>query len=651
MGRPSPAASFGPVADLVLLLRDAASAALVGEPDAEEVLARVDAHGPALVDHFSSLYGGRGDLDARVADLGDVLGRAAAGRPEELRRRDRHRAERGDWFRSHAHMGAVAYVDRFAGTIDGVRARLPYLAELGVTYLHLMPLFAVPDGPDDGGYAVSDYRSVRPDLGSMDDLRRLATALHESGVSLALDLVFNHTADDHPWARAARAGDPHHRAFYHLFEDRLEPDRWDRHLREIFPGEHRGCFTELEDGTWVWTTFHTYQWDLDYRNPHVLTSMLGELLFLANVGVDVFRLDAVPFIWKEAGTTCENLPEVHTILRVLNRAVRIAAPSVAFKSEAIVHPDAVASYLEAGEGAQCELSYNPLLMCELWEALATSHTHLLRHSVRHRFSTPDGCSWVNYARSHDDIGWGFADEDATALGINPTTHRYHLNRWYLGEVPGSLASGLPFQANPDTGDLRISGTTASLCGLERAIADGDPTDVELALRRVELLHALVVATPGLPLLYLGDELATTNDYRWVDEPDRADDTRWAHRPAFDPARASMRHDPATIPGRVHGRLRSMVELRRSRPAFGPAAVLEVFDPTDLAVFAFRSTVASDEVVVAANFAPRAAVAQPHEVPLVHGRTYRDLLGGRVVHGGTGLALDAHEVVWLVAEEG
>ena len=366
----------------------------------------------------------------------------------------------------------------------------------------------------------------------------LAEELRSAGISLVLDFVFNHTSDEHEWARRARAGDPEYREFYYLFPDRTMPDAYERTLREIFPTVRRGSFTwrpELQ--RWVWTTFNSFQWDLRYANPAVLVAMAEEMLFLANAGVEFLRLDAVAFIWKQLGTSCENLPEAHLIIQAFNAIARIAAPALLFKSEAIVHPDDVISYVSPGE---CQVSYNPLLMALLWEALATRDVKLLSYSLAKRHHLPAGTAWVNYLRSHDDIGWTFDDADARWVWIEPHGHRRFLNAFYTGRFPGSFARGVPFQENPETGDARVSGTLASLAGLELALEQGDAAAIDLAVRRILLLYGVVLTAGGVPLIYLGDEFGTLNDYSYAAEPAKADDSRWVHRPRFDHQRLPRR---------------------------------------------------------------------------------------------------------------
>ena len=618
------------VARVAAILRDAPHRAIVED--------RVRRHHDRVFKLVSELYPER--TDEVMAGLMATAAEAARERTPELLGLDLEREADPEWHRSHRTLGAMCYTDRFAGTFKGLSHHIGYLHELGVTYLHLMPPYRTPPGGGDGGYAVSNYREVAAGLGTIDELRDLATELRTHGIDLALDLVFNHTADDHPWALAAAGGDPFFRDFYFIFPDREMPDRYDRTLREIFPETRRGNFTHVDGVGWVWTTFNSFQWDLNYRNPHVLRYMLGELLFLANLGADVVRLDAVPFIWKAEGTSSENLPEVHSIIRLLNLMVRIAAPATVFKSEAIVHPDDVLSYLGEGE---CELSYNPLFMVELWEAMATGYTSLMRRSVATRFVTPPGTTWVNYLRSHDDIGWGFANEDAEAVGIHGFYHRQYLNDFYTGQAEGSFARGLPFQFNPDTLDMRISGTTASLVGVEQALETGDEEALDLAVRRMLTMYGLTMSIGGMPLVYLGDEIAMLNDPSYLEEPDLSGDSRWAHRPHLDWERAGLRTDPGTVPGAVHTGLRRMAMERRHRPAFGAAASTALVDLESPHLFAFVKEADDDRVFVVANFAAGETMVAAHELPFGG----IDRLSGREVPPDENLVVTPYELLWIV----
>ena len=614
---------------------------------------RLNEHGPRLFACLLPLYGTRYDFHYHVEQLLSLAGRSWLSRPAPLRALDESREADPGWFHSQIVVGAVGYVDLFGGDLAGVRARLPYLRELGVTYLHLMPLFRAPAGNSDGGYAVSSYREVNPALGTMEQLAELATELRGEGISLVLDFVFNHTSDEHIWALQAVANPDAEDAdgdlaseTYLLFPDHTTPDAFERSLREIFPEQRRGSFTyRIEIDRWVWTTFNSFQWDLNYANPTVFRRMAAEMLFLANQGVEVLRLDAVAFIWKRLGTSCENLPEAHLIIRAYNALARIAAPALLFKSEAIVHPDEVARYIDAGE---CQLSYNPLLMALLWESLATRDVRLLRASLQERFQIPDGSAWVNYIRSHDDIGWTFDDGVAARLGINGFDHRRFLNAFYTGRFPGSFARGVPFQENPRTGDARIAGTAASLAGLEKALREEGPVEVELAIRRMLLLYGVALSIGGIPLLYLGDELATLNDYGYTGDPANASDSRWIHRPALDWACAEQRHDPSTIEGRMFGGLHHLTAIRKSTTAFAGHDT-EILDVGNDRVFAFARKRDDERVLVLANVTEREQLVAANQLRLAGlAYTFTDLLSGDVVPVTSDLLLAPYQLAWLQA---
>jgi amylosucrase len=545
-------------------------------------------------------------------------------------------------------MGAVCYVDLFAGTLKALMTKIPYLRELGITYLHLMPLFLSPQGNNDGGYAVSSYRQVHPALGSMDDLATLATALRAHGISLVLDFIFNHTADDHTWARRAQAGEEEYQEYYYMFPDRSLPDAYQRHLRDIFPEQRPGSFTYRPDiDKWVWTTFNSFQWDLNYTNPVVFRRMGEEMLFLANQGAEVLRLDAVAFAWKEMGTPCESLPQVHLLVRAFNALARIAAPSLIFKSEAIVHPDEVVQYISPRE---CRLSYNPLLMALLWESLATREIRLLQHSMQQRFRIDPTCAWVNYVRSHDDIGWTFADSDAASLGIDSLGHRRFLNDFYTGRFPGSFAAGLPFQANPRTGDARISGTCASLAGLERALHDQHEEAVDLAVRRILLLYGVVIAIGGIPLLYLGDELGTLNDYGYAEDPSKAGDSRWVHRPRFNRQAGDRRHDRTTIEGRIFAGLTQLIAARKAHPVLA-GGEMEVVHTGNGGVFGFVRRSGSSRLLVLANFTERDQWLPANDVRVAgQGYAFRDAVDGSALTIDRDLMLTPYQQRWLAATE-
>lgn len=592
------------------------------------------------------LYGKRPDFAYWLEALVAKAFEAFRTRPRWLLERDERFPPESGWFRAQDIIGGVCYVDRWAGTFRGIRERIPYLEELSIKYLHLMPFFKCPELENDGGYAISSYRETKPSLGGMEDLQALAQELHAHKIALVADFVFNHTSDEHAWALAAKDGDSFYRDFYLTFPRYDEPEEYSRTLREIFPEVRRGCFTWNEEmRRWVWTTFHSYQWDLNYHNPAVFNAMAEEMLALANRGISVLRLDAVAFIWKKKGTPCENLPEAHTIIRAFQSVARLVCPSLLFKSEAIVHPDDIAKYIDMRE---CQLSYNPLLMAELWEAAATKEVKLLSYSLAKRHTLPEGCAWVNYIRCHDDIGWTFADEDAEMLGIHGFDHRKFLNHFYLGDFPGSFARGLSFQYNPITQDMRICGTAASLAGIDRDMSRDPWKDRETALRRLLLLYGIVMSVGGVPLLYLGDELGMENDPAWDKEPAHANDSRWVHRPVFPRALFEEREDGATTTGKIFSRMKKMLEIRAHDEAFAvqPLRIVESGHPS---ILIFTKNTERETLAVIANFSE--SKAHPgeeswHRLFQENPGRGKDLLSGRCFERQQVYELLPCELLWI-----
>jgi amylosucrase len=563
---------------------DAARAAMADADPAvrDMVEARLRRWWSDLADGLTTVYPHH-DVHALGARLVALAASAAAERPADLRRLDLDRTLQPDWFQQPDMLGYACYAERFAGDLPGVEAAVPYLRELGVTYLHLMPLLQPRPGDSDGGYAVADYRTVRPDLGTVDDLRSLADELRAHGISLVLDLVLNHVAREHAWAAAARAGDPHYRAYFHIFDDRTMPDAYEQTLPEVFPDFAPGNFTWDDDlQGWVWTTFNAFQWDVNWANPDVFAEYLQIVLFLANLGVDVLRLDAIAFTWKRLGTTCQNQPEVHALTQALRALTRIACPAVLFKAEAIVAPTDLVHYLGQGRhhGKVSDLAYHNSLMVQTWSMLAAGDTRLAAHALRSVLPVPSSTAWITYVRCHDDIGWAVDDRDAAAVGLEGFWHRSFLSDYYSGDYPGSTAQGLVFQQNPLTRDRRISGTAASLAGLQAALEADDPPAVDHAIARVLLAHALAMGWGGIPVIWSGDELAMPNDPGWADEPGHESDNRWAHRPRVDWQRAQARHDSASVQGRVFEGLAHLGRVRAGLAHLHASVAAEVLAPSD-----------------------------------------------------------------------
>lgn len=638
--------------DLDAALRHAASA-LAGQPqaDIDAFLLRLRRSFADMDGPLGALYGARDDFDAAKRELVTRLAAAWRERPAALKLRDLERDLEPDWFLREKMVAYVFYIDRFAGTLSGVLDKLDYLQELGVTYVHFMPCLKPRPGDSDGGYSVMDYRAIDPRYGTMANLEQVTAALRARGMSVCVDLVLNHTAKEHEWALKARAGDATYQDYYWMFPDRTMPDLYEKTLVEVFPENAPGNFSWYDDcRKWVWTTFNEHQWDLNWSNPQVFLEIVDIMLFLANRGVEVVRLDAVAFMWKRLGTRCQSEPEVHQLLHALRAASRVAAAALIHKEEAIVAPKEVIPYLGAGEhaGKEGNLAYHNSLMVQFWSALATRSTRLMTHVMSSHFPPRfANATWGTYLRCHDDIGWAVTDEDAWAVGLSGPAHRSYLADFYEGVFPGSFARGSLFQHNPATGDKRSNGSNASLCGLESALAANDPAAIARAIQRIFLGHALIASFGGVPLIYMGDELGLLNDRSYLDDPDRAHDSRWLHRPAMDWGKAARRNDATTVEGQIFNGVRHILKRRKATPHLHADNPTEVVDAGIDGVFAFRRRAPLGTLLCLFNLTDR-WLAVPRYFAMTQGVTrFRDMLSdSEVTTPNDMIALPPSARVWL-----
>lgn len=598
------------------------------------------------------LYGQHPAYAGFRADLEVAMRRAWADRPVALKRLDLARDLEPDWFQRPGMVGYVFYIDRFATDLKGVRDRLDYLADLGVTYIHLMPCLQPRPGDSDGGYSVQDYRAINPALGTMADFEETLAAARQRGISTCIDLVLNHTAKEHAWALAAWRGDPDHLDYYITFPDDILPQEFEKTAHEVFPAHAPGNFTFYDDmNRWVWTSFNEHQWDLNWANPRVFLEMAEIMLFLANRGVEVLRLDAVAFLWKRLGTRCQSEPECHMILQALRAVTRITCPAVIHLEEAIVGPAEMLPYLGRGEhdGKEGNLAYHNSLMVQIWSALASRDTRMMSHVLSTHFPPVlNNATYANYLRCHDDIGWAVTDEDAAAVGLSGPLHRAFLSDFYEGVFPGSFSKGELFQHDPETGDKRISGTCASLAGIERALAAGDPVALDRAIDRVLMGHALIASFGGIPLIYMGDELGMLNDYGYKDIPDHAHDSRWLHRPVMDWGRvAEARADPGSVPGRLLGGIAHIMARRAATPEIHARNPTEILETGHRSLFAVARRAPTGPLLCLFNFSEEWRFVS-RDWAEHHGVTgFFDVLSGAPVGDGHDrLPLPPYARVWL-----
>jgi len=568
---------------------------------------RLGANFYAIHSLFSRLYGEREDFAEQAQRLVETLARQYINRSETLRSKDIEREQDYNWFLSQKWVGMALYCNGFAKNLQGMRDHLHYVQDLGINLVHVMPIMECPEGKSDGGYAVSNFREIDARAGDLHDLRALADDLRERDMLLVMDVVLNHTSEQHAWAKKARTGDPTYQNYYYTFENRHVPDMFEQSMPEVFPETAPGNFTWNEEmQRWVMTVFNQYQWDLNYSNPAVFIEMLDVILFWANQGADIVRLDAVAFLWKKIGSTCQNEREAHLILQLMKDCCQVTAPGVLFIAEAIVAPVEVTKYF--GEDAviakECEIAYNATFMALLWDAVATKNASLLNQGIKSLPVKLERATWLNYIRCHDDIGLGFDDRDIELAGYKPREHRRFLIDYFTGKFADSHARGVPFGQNDKTGDARISGSLASLVGLQHAIDIGDEQAIDDAIRIIILLHSLILSFGGIPLLYYGDEIGTVNDDSYRDDPVKMDDSRWVHRPYIDWQKAEKRNQPNTIEYLIFNQLKMLIAVRKELDAFADFNNRELVDVNNPHLFVFERyhiQKPTDRVLVVANF--------------------------------------------------
>ncbi len=533
-----------------------------------------------------------------------MLRRCWDARKEPLKRQDERREAEPGWYLRRDMLGMMLYVDAFAGTLNAAREKLPYLQECGVNYLHLMPLLKSPKGRSDGGYAVSDFRSVQPELGTMDDLERLADACRDSGVCLCLDFVMNHTSEDHEWAKKAKRGEPGYRERYFFYDSWEIPRAFEQTIPQVFPTTAPGSFTQLDNGQIVMTNFYPYQWDLNYANPMVLNDMAENLLYLTNRGIDVIRLDAVPYIWKEIGTSCRNLPQVHTLSRILRMVCEIVCPGVLLLGEVVMEPEKVVPYFGTAEKPECHMLYNVTTMATTWHTLAVRDVSLLKRQMETVCTLPKEFLFLNYLRCHDDIGWGLDYSWLKArFQIEETAHKKFLNDYFTGKLPEHSGRGELYNDAPRLGDARLCGTAASLCGVEAAVYENNAEKLERSVACDLMLHAWMLSQSGIPILYSGDEIGQLNDYSYHAVPEKRDDSRYLHRGNFQWELAELRNDTSTRQGRQFQGLKKLIQLRAGEPCFDADADVWVQNSGTPHVLALHRRKSSRELVCLFNFSP------------------------------------------------
>lgn len=547
-------------------------------------------------------------------------------RNADLKKLDRSRVKNPDWYKQNDLLGMMMYTNAFAGTLKGVKEKLPYVKSCGVNYLHFMPLLESPKGRDDGGYAVADFRKVKPELGTMEDLEDLTAECHRQGISCCLDFVMNHTSEDHEWARAARNGDPVARSRYFFYDDWFVPNIYEETVPEVFPTTAPSNFTWINDcNQVVMTTFYPYQWDLNYANPMVFNDMVGNMLYMANRGIDVIRLDAVPYIWKQIGTNCRNLPQVHTLVRMMRIISEIVCPGVLLLGEVVMEPSKVVPYFGTVDKPECHMLYNVTTMASTWNTIATKNVGLLKRQMDQVCALPKDYVFLNYLRCHDDIGWGLDYDWLAQFGIDEVAHKKFLNDYFTGKGYNSDSRGELYNDDPRLGDARLCGTTASLSSLEAGQYEANADKIEQAIACDLMLHGYLLAQSGIPVLYSGDEIGQTNDYTYKNDPDKCADSRYLHRGNF-PWDKVENKDPVAM--KIFDALRHMEDIRASHDVFSCNANVYTIETGCASVLGIVREYAGHELRAFFNFSNMDQLIWT--MPEDQADIYTDLISGKTL---------------------
>lgn len=598
---------------------------------------RMEKHQDELRWLYMELYGN----DAMYAELCEQMHDYYLKRSTELKKRDIKKEKNPDWFKEKEMLGMMLYIDNFAGNLKGVEKKLAYLKECNVNCLHLMPFLDTPKGKSDGGYAVADFRKVRPDLGTMKDLARLTEKCHENGMNVCMDFVMNHTSEEHEWAKRARAGEGEYMSRYFFYDNGDIPARYEETVPQVFPTTAPGNFTWLpEIGHYVLTTFYPYQWDLNYRNPRVFNEMMYNFLFLANQGMDIIRIDAVPYIWKELGTSCRNLKEVHTIVRMMRMIAEIVCPSVILLGEVVMEPEKVVPYFGTVEKPECHMLYNVTTMATTWNSIATRDIRLLKKQMDIVSRLPKQYTFLNYLRCHDDIGWGLDFDTMKQWGMEEPSHKRYLNDYFTGKIADSISRGELYNDDPVTQDARFCGTTASMCGIEAAGFEGNAEKMQTAIQEDLMLHAYMLTQSGIPMLYSGDELGQVNDYSYKEDAEKASDSRYLHRGAFQWTLADKRKDLSTVQGQLFQMLNRLEQIRRQENVFSQEAEVYTYDVHNDSILGILREYKGERFIALFNFSEREQTAWMQEEGI-----FRNLVNGEIVEVKDPV-LKGYEFVWM-----
>jgi len=596
-----------------------------------------------LLSLYNDMYGQNSKFNEAREQLDNIIQTYKNSRSIDLKNLDKQQ----DWYFKSDIIGMTLYIDLFAKDFKGLVEKIDYFKELGITLIHLMPLLKARDGENDGGYAVEDYQDVNPQFGTLTDLIETITVFRENHIFLCIDYVINHVAKEHQWAKAALSGNKDMQDMFIMYGSNEIPNRFNQTVPEVLPVKSPGNFTYFpEIKKYVFTSFSEFQWDLNFKNPFVFNGMVENMLYLANLGINMIRLDAIPFMWKELDTSCRNLPKIHLLLEMLNLIKTAVCPSVALLGEAIVEPHEIVKYFGSDQHIECEIMYNANLMVDIFNSFATRDARLISLDANlHKI--PNSGTWMNYVRCHDDIGWGFNERAIESMGFNPFMHKQFLINFYGGNFPNSFSTGEDYQYNPLTRDARTNGTLASLLGLEQGLKSNNLPSIETAIQRINLAHSIILFYRGFPLIYSGDEIATLNDQSFKNDHSKKNEGRWLHRPYFDWNRANRRHLKGTNEYDVYQTLKVLIEIRKANQFFDGRSIQYSLQSNDHAILCLARVFQNETFFGLFNFSENQKIFNLKQIKdSISSKVYENIINGKQYDFSTHeLLLAPYEYIW------
>lgn len=510
-------------------------------------------------------------------------------RDEGLKNRDVTRENNPDWYRKSKMTGMALYIDHFADTIKGVEQSIEHLQKCNINYVHFMPFFETTRYRTDDQYAITDFRKTMEKIGKIEDLCHLTKLCHEKSINVSVDFIMNRTSNEHEWAKKAMHGDVEYMNRY------------------------------------VTKTDHSYEWDLNYKNPRVLNEMMYNYMFIANLGTDLIQINEIEDIWKGESQNCSKVSQIHTIARIMRIISEIVCPGVLLLGNVKNDMKNAITYFGEDEKPEFHMVYQKTFMNEVWNSVATRNVKLLQTKLDVINKYPKEYVFVNYLRNHEKLNWNL-DYDFLYKNqkINQKMHREYLNEYFLGRTGYSNSRGEVENNSDNSEKICFCGTTASMCGLEKAIDENNKKEINQAIKLEIMLYAYLFIQSGIPVIYSGDEIGQMNDYSYKENRDKMRDIQNVCRGKFDWSKAVKVVDEYSIEGKIMRGLNKIQVVKNRENTFCQIADVRVVDTKNNSVICIAREFAGEKILGIFNFSEHEKIVNIDEEEGI----YEDLLSGK-----------------------